>query len=150
MNKDNKINNETRAEKAKVSQWRPSNLLEAPEARPGMKQRWIATIVLGQETPTNVAKRLREGWQPRDPKTVKDAQHFPTIEHGKFAGCIGIEGMVLCEMPEEMVNQRNEYYAKMTENMMTSVHRDINKIEQPGQPIQRSYKSSVTRGGYKE
>ena len=58
----NKLNNETRAEKAKVSQWRPSNLLEAPAPRPGYKQRWIATMVLGQETPTNVAKRLREGW----------------------------------------------------------------------------------------
>ena len=100
MNKDNKINNETRAEKAnKVSKWRPSNLLEAPEARPGYAQRWVATMVLGQETPTNVAKRLREGWVPRDPKTVKEIQHFPTIEHGKFAGHIGIEGMVLCEMP---------------------------------------------------
>ena len=43
MNKDNKIKHETRVEKsAKVSSWRPSNLLEAPEARPGFKQRWIA------------------------------------------------------------------------------------------------------------
>ena len=75
-NNDNKINNETRAEKAKVSNWRPSNLLEAPEARPGFSQRWIATMVLGQETPTNVAKRLREGWVPRDPKTVKELKLF--------------------------------------------------------------------------
>ena len=146
----NKINNETRAEKAKVSQWRPSNLLEAPEARPGYKQRWIATMVLGQETPTNVAKRLREGWQPRDPKTVKNAQHFPTIEHGKFAGYIGIEGMLLCEMPEEMVNERNLYYARMTENLMRSVEQDMHRVEQPGNPIQKSFKSSVTRGGFKE
>ena len=146
----NKINNETRAEKAKVSQWRPSNLLEAPEPRPGYKQRWIATMVLGQETPTNVAKRLREGWQPRDPKTVKNVQHFPTIEHGKFAGHIGIEGMLLCEMPEEMVNERNMYYARMTENLMRSVEQDIHKVEQPGNPIQKSFKTSVTRGGFKE
>ena len=136
---NNKIKNETRAEQAKVSQWRPSNLLEAPEPRPGYKQRWIATMVLGQETPTNVAKRLREGWQPRDPKTVKDAQHFPTIEHGKFAGYIGIEGMLLCEMPEEMVNERNLYYARMTENLMRSVEQDIHKVEQPGNPIQKSF-----------
>jgi len=53
-------------------------------------------------------------------------------------------------MPEEMVNQRNEYYARMTENLMSSVAQDINRVESPGQPIQRSYKSSVTRGGYKE
>ena len=146
----NKINNETRADKAKVSQWRPSNLLEAPEPRPGYKQRWIATMVLGQETPTNVAKRLREGWQPRDPKTVKNAEHFPTIEHGKFAGYIGIEGMLLCEMPEEMVNERNMYYARMTENLMRSVEQDIHKVEQPGNPISKSFKSEVTRGGFKE
>jgi hypothetical protein len=148
MNKDNKINNETRVEKStKVSQWRPSNLLEAPEARPGFSQRWIATMVLGQETPTNVAKRLREGWQPRDPKTVKDLQHFPTIEHGRFTGHIGIEGMVLCEMPTEMVDQRNAYYAKMTDNLMHSVENDMNRAETPGQPIQRTFKSSVTTGG---
>jgi len=146
----NKIKNETRAEQAKVSQWRPSNLLEAPEARPGYKQRWIATMVLGQETPTNVAKRLREGWQPRDPKTVKNAEHFPTIEHGKFAGYIGIEGMLLCEMPEEMVNERNLYYARMTENLMRSVEQDMHRVEQPGNPIQKSFKSEVTRGGFKE
>ena len=147
----NKIKNETRVEEStRVSQWRPSNLLEAPAPRPGYKQRWIATMVLGQETPTNVAKRLREGWQPRDPKTVKNAGHYPTIEHGKFAGYIGIEGMLLCEMPEEMVNERNLYYAQMTENLMRSVQADIHKVEQPGNPITKTFKTEVTRGGFKE
>jgi len=148
MNKDNKINNETRSEKSKlVSKWRPSNLLEAPEPRPGYAQRWVVTMVLGQETPTNVAKRLREGWAPRDVKTIKDGQHFPTIEHGKFAGHIGIEGMVLCEMPQEMLNQRNDYYAQMTENLMRSVENDMNKVESPGQPISRTFKTTVSSEG---
>ena len=148
MNKDNKINNETRVEKSKLaSKWRPSNLLEAPEPRPGYAQRWVATMVLGQETPTNVAKRLREGWAPRDVKTIKDGQHFPTIEHGKFAGHIGIEGMVLCEMPQEMLDQRNDYYAQMTENLMRSVENDMNKVESPGQPIQRTFKTTVSTEG---
>jgi hypothetical protein len=104
-------------------------------------------MVLGQETPTNVAKRMREGWQPRSAKSIKDSQHFPTIEHGKFAGHIGIEGMVLCEMPTEMVNQRNEYYANMTDNLMTSVEQDMNRAETPGQPISRSFKSKVSSDG---
>ena len=148
MNKDNKINNETRVEKSKLaSKWRPSNLLEAPEPRPGYAQRWVATMVLGQETPTNVAKRLREGWAPRDVKTIKDGQHFPTIEHGKFAGHIAIEGMVLCEMPQEMLDQRNDYYAQMTENLMRSVENDMNKVESPGQPIQRTFKTTVSSEG---
>ena len=148
MNKDNKINNETRVEKSKLaSKWRPSNLLEAPEPRPGYAQRWVATMVLGQETPTNVAKRLREGWVPRDVKSIPDGQHFPTIEHGKFAGHIGIEGMVLCEMPQEMLDQRNDYYAQMTENLMRSVENDMNKVEKPGQPIQRTFKTTVSSEG---
>jgi hypothetical protein len=148
MNKSNKINNETRVEKSKLaSKWRPSNLLEAPEPRPGYAQRWVATMVLGQETPTNVAKRLREGWVPRDVKSIPDGQHFPTIEHGKFAGHIGIEGMVLCEMPQEMLDQRNDYYAQMTENLMRSVENDMNKVESPGQPIQRTFKTTVSSEG---
>ena len=148
MNKDNKIKNETRVEKSTLaSKWRPSNLLEAPEPRPGYAQRWVATMVLGQETPTNVAKRLREGWQPRSAKSIKDGQHFPTIEHGKFAGHIGIEGMVLCEMPQEMLDQRNDYYAQMTENLMRSVENDMNKVEKPGQPIQRTFKTTVSSEG---
>jgi hypothetical protein len=151
MEKTNKIKHETQVEKStRVSNWRPGNLLEAPEARPGFKQRWIATMVLGQEQPTNVAKRMREGWRPRDPKTVKDAQNFPTIDHGKFSGYIGIEGMVLCEIPQELWNERNAYYAKMTDNLMRSVQQDIHKVEQPGQPISQSFKTSVTRGGFKE
>jgi len=44
--------------------------------------------------------------------------------------------MVLCEMPEEMVNQRNDYYAQMTNNLMQSVEQDMNRAETPGQPIQ--------------
>ena len=59
----NKIKHETQEEKSsRVSHWQPSNLLEAPEPRAGYKQRWIATMILGQEQPTNVAKRMREGW----------------------------------------------------------------------------------------
>jgi hypothetical protein len=147
----NKIKHETQEEKSsRVSHWQPSNLLEAPDPRPGFKQRWIATMILGQEQPTNVAKRMREGWQPRDPKTVTGGKSYATIEHGKFAGFIGIEGMVLCEMPEEMVNERNEYYAQMTDNLMRSVEQDIHRAESPGNPIQKTFKSEVTRGGFKE
>ena len=147
----NKIKHETKDEQSsKVSHWQPSNLLEAPEPRAGFKQRWIATMILGQEQPTNVAKRMREGWKPRDPKTITGGQQFATIEHGKFSGFIGIEGMVLCEMPEQMVNERNEYYARMTENLMRSVEQDIHRAESPGNPIQKTFKSEVTRGGFKE
>ena len=91
--------------------WTPPALLDAPQARPGFKQRWVATTILGKETPDNVYKRMREGWEPRKSETVKE-QHFPTINHGQWVGCIGIEGMVLCEMPEEKHDSMKAYYGE--------------------------------------
>jgi len=138
---------ETRDELSRKKAWRPPSLLEAPSARPGYKQRWVATSILGQDNPTNWAKRMREGWQPRDPKTVSKDFPVATIEHGKFAGYIGVEGMVLCEMPEEMVSERNEYYANKTRNQELAVEHDLHRSEQPGNPIQRDHRSKTTVGG---
>ena len=80
--------------------WKPPSLLDAPEPRPGYTQRWIATSIQGRDTPDNVFKRMREGWNPRKADSVKD-KLFPTINHGQWSGSIGIEGMLLCEMPTE-------------------------------------------------
>ena len=48
---------------------------------------------------------------------------------------------------QEMVNQRNEYYAQMTDNLMRSVENDMNRAETPGQPIQRTFKTTVSSDG---
>ena len=89
--------------------WKPPSLLDAQEPRPGYTQRWIATSIQGKETPDNVYKRMREGWSPRKADTVKD-QLYPTINHGQWAGSIGIEGMLLCEMPKEKHKSMKNYY----------------------------------------
>ena len=34
--------------------WKPPALLDAPEARPGHVQRWVATSIQGRDTPDNV------------------------------------------------------------------------------------------------
>jgi hypothetical protein len=48
----------------------PSSALPDPTPEPGYVYRWIATHVLGQADPTNVSKKMREGWEP-----VKAADH---------------------------------------------------------------------------
>ena len=102
----NETRNSTRNEQSRPdTAWKPPSLLDAPEPRPGYTQRWIATSIQGKETPDNVYKRMREGWEPRSADSVKDPL-FPTINHGQWAGSIGIEGMLLCEMPEEKASSR--------------------------------------------
>lgn len=145
-----KAERETRDESTRKTEWKPPSILEAPPARPGYTQRWIATKILGIDNPSNWAKRRREGWEPRKVETLPKDFHAPTIDHGSYAGYIGIEGMVLCEMPEEMVNQRNSYYQKKTNSQMEAVKNDLHRVEQVGNPIHRDHKTSVTRGGIEE
>ena len=44
--------------------WQPPALLDAPEVRHGMVQRWVAASIQGKDTPDNVYKRC-----------VKDGNH---------------------------------------------------------------------------
>ena len=53
--------NSVRDEQARQeTSWKPPALLDAPEARPGFVQRWVATSIQGKDTPDNVYKRMRE------------------------------------------------------------------------------------------
>ena len=127
--------------------WQPPALLDAPEARPGYVQRWIATSIQGKETPDNVFKRMREGWQPRPADTVKDDKLFPTINHGQWAGSIGIEGMLLCEMPVEKRQSQKDYYENRNNEQNESVAGELDAIgRNNGQPIFQERKSSASRG----
>ena len=126
--------------------WKPPSLLDSPEPRPGMTQRWITTSIQGRDTPDNVYKRMREGWNPRPAETVKD-KLFPTINHGQWAGSIGIEGMLLCEMPVEKRQSQKDYYQNRNNEQNESVVGELDAIgRNNGQPIFQERKSSASRG----
>ena len=119
--------NESREAEAHAPvQWKQASTLEAPPAREGMVQRWVATSILGEDVTHAVMKKQREGWTPRPADTVPDSFPVPTNEHGRFKGCIGIEGMILCEMPEEMVNQRTAFFAGKTGDQERFVEGNLN------------------------
>ena len=127
--------------------WKPPSLLDSPEPRPGMTQRWITTSIQGKDTPDNVYKRMREGWNPRPAETVKD-KLFPTINHGQWAGSIGIEGMLLCEMPLETHKQMKDYYQNRNSEQNESISGNLDALgRQTGQSIYQNRKSSSSRGG---
>ena len=126
--------------------WQPPALLDAPDARPGMVQRWVATSIQGKDTPDNVYKRMREGWEPRKADTVKD-QLFPTINHGQWAGSIGIEGMLLCEMPKEKHRAMKNYYQNKSSEANESIAGDLDALgRKTGQTIYQDRSSNSSRG----
>ena len=54
---------ESRAKQARAVYVPPTSLPD-PTPEPGIVFRWIATHVLGQADPTNVSRKMREGWEP--------------------------------------------------------------------------------------
>ena len=145
--RENQNRNSVRDEESRpMTAWKPPSLLDAPEARPGYVQRWVATSIQGKDTPDNVYKRMREGWEARKAETVK-SKLFPTINHGQWAGCVGIEGMLLCEMPEERHRSMKEYYSSKNGEQNESIASDLDALgRRNGQPIYQERKSSSSRG----
>ena len=139
--------NDVRVEQARPdTAWQPPSLLDAPNPRPGMVQRWIATSIQGKDTPDNVYKRMRAGWNPRAADTVKD-QRYPTINHGQWAGSIGVEGMILCEMPEEKFKAMKEYYQGKNLDQNEAIPGELDAMARTGGiPIQQDRKSTSSRG----
>jgi hypothetical protein len=136
-----------RAEEARQeTAWKPPSLLDAPDPRQGMVQRWIATSIQGKDTPDNVYKRMRAGWEPRPADTVKD-KRYPTINHGEWAGCIGVEGMLLCEMPVEKHRSMKEYYSGKSTEQNESISYDLEALgRRSGLPISQDRQTTMSRG----
>ena len=106
-------------EKTKRNQpWRPPSSLEAPEAPPGFKHRWIRAETLGTDDKKNMAARL-----------------------------IGVGGLVLARIPNEIVESRAEYFAEQTKTQEEAVDNNLFKEQHRSMPISSERNSRVTFGG---
>ena len=146
-------NSDTRETKARPKVWKMPSALELPDEAikvaesQGITYRWIRESVLGQDDKTNVSKRFREGFEPVRPEELPGFHDLPIVDDGRHAGIIGVGGLILCKIPKEIADQRNEYFASQTENQMSAVENDLMREENPAMPISRELKSRVTFGG---
>ena len=108
--------------------WIRGASLEMPPARPGMDQRWIRTELAGKPDATNFAPKQREGWKLRKADTVSDDFPVPKIDHGKFAGYIGIEGNVLCERPMALSRRRTKHFEQQTARRTEAINAGLDRV----------------------
>ena len=138
---------ENSREKQKRTQpWRPPSSLDAPEAPEGFQHRWIRSETLGVDDKKNMAGRLREGFE-----LVRADEYpefpSPTIENGKHAGVIGVGGLLLARIPEEIVKEREDYFKSQTKAQEDSVDNNLFKEQHRSMPISVDRQSRVTFGG---
>lgn len=127
------------------SNWERPSELQAPKPRPGFTQRWIR-IKLGNESDArNSQRKFREGWVPRGVDTVPEGYAPPTFLHPQLGNLIGVEDLILCEMPITKAQQRNAYYRNRRDKMIEGIENDLQNIARGGPRINQTGKTEVTK-----
>ena len=149
-----KIDRTSRSSREKVETrnkpWTPPSSLDAPPAPKGFKHRWIRTESVGFMDTGNVSKKLREGWEFVRAEEIKNQlgdHDYPVVREGQYQGLIGVGGLVLTRIPEEVVEQRRKYFENITADQVKSVDNDILREKRPEMPVNIDRQSRVSFGG---
>ena len=140
---------QTRAKTTATKTWTPPSSLDAPKPPEGYRHRWIRAETMGFNDTKNVAASLREGYELVRAEDYPD-QDFPTETTGKYAGIIGVGGLLLAKIPEEIAKQIEAYYDQLTKDKDDAVNNDLMKEQHPSMPIDNERQTRVTFGGTKK
>jgi len=139
----------TRSKTERPKVWTPPSSLDAPPAPDGFRHRWIRAESLGFQDTKNVSARLREGFELVRADEYPDAQ-YPVITDGKYAGVIGVGGLLLARISEEIAKQRAAYIENLSKGQDEAVEHDLMKEQHKSMPINVERQSRVTFGGTKK
>ena len=153
MEQDKKIKtsraSQTRAKQEKPKVWTPPSSLDAPPAPDGYRHRWIRAESMGFDDTKNMSGKIRSGWDLVRADEYPDTD-YPTVNEGRYAGVIGVGGLVLARIPEELAKQREAYYQQMNADRNEALENDLMKEQHPSMPINQDRQTRVTFGGSKK
>ena len=142
--------NQTRSKTERPKVWVPPSSLDAPPAPDGFRYRWIRAESMGFDDSKNIQGRLRSGYELVRAEEIENASDYPVIESGKYKGMIGVGGLLLAKVTEEIAQQRTDYVKKRTEGMNEAVDNDLMREQHKSMPINIDRQSRVTFGGTKK
>ena len=140
---------ETRTKTERPKEYKPPSSLDAPPAPDGFRHRWIRAESLGFNDQKNIHGRLRSGYELVRADEYKDSD-FPVILDGKYAGIIGVGGLLLARIPEELAQQRIDYQKKLSEGQDEAIENDLLRDQDKRMPIKIDRNSKQTFGGTKK
>ena len=140
---------QTREKTSKPKVWTPPSSLDAPPAPTGFQHRWLRAESLGFQDTKNISGRLRSGYELVRADEYPDSD-YPQVEDGKYKGVIGVGGLVLARVPDEIAEQRQAYYARQHNEKVQAVDNDLMKEQHQSMPINIDRQTRVTFGGSKK
>ena len=153
MNKETKTTsraNQTRSKTERPKVWVPPSSLDAPKPPDGFRYRWIRAESMGFEDSKNIQGRLRSGYELVRAEEVENSSDYPVLETGKYKGVIGVGGLLLAKVPDEIAAQRTAYIKRRTDGMNEAVDNDLMREQHKSMPINIDRQSRVTFGGTKK
>ena len=148
---DNKTSraSQTRSKTERPKVWTPPSSLDAPPAPDGFRHRWIRAESLGFQDTKNISGRMRSGYELVRADEYKDSD-YPIVQDGKYKGVIGVGGLLLARVPEEIAKSRANYFAAQARGQDEAVENDLMREEHKSMPIDVDRQSRVTFGGTKK
>ena len=144
---------DSRASQTKVKEqkkvWTPPSSLDAPPAPDGYRHRWIRAETMGFDDTKNMSGKIRSGWELVRADEYPGSE-YPVLKEGKYAGVIGVGGLVLARISEELAKSREDYFRRQTEAKDEAVNNDLMKEEHKSMPINVDRQTRVTFGGTKK
>ena len=140
---------QTRTKTERPKEYRPPSSLDAPPAPDGFRHRWIRAESMGFNDTKNIHGRLRSGYELVRADEYKDDESYPVVMDGKYAGVIGVGGLLLARIPEELAQSRVDYQKRQTEGQDEAVENDLLKDQDKRMPM-KFERSSKNFGGTKK
>ena len=138
----------TRSKTERPKEYKPPSSLDAPPAPDGFRHRWIRAESMGFNDTKNIHGRLRSGYELVRADEY-DTDQYPTVLDGKYAGVIGVGGLLLARIPEELAQSRMDYQKRQTEGQDEAVENDLLKDHDKRMPM-KFERSSKNFGGTKK
>ena len=138
----------TRSKTERPKEYKPPSSLDAPTAPDGFRHRWIRAESMGFNDTKNIHGRLRSGYELVRADEY-DADSYPVVMDGKYAGVIGVGGLLLARIPEELAQSRIDYQKRQTEGQDEAVENDLLKDQDKRMPM-KFERSSKNFGGTKK
>ena len=136
---------QSRTQQERPKQWAPAELLPEPDKQPGFAYRWVRIATLNKPDPKNISGKLREGWEP---VRIEEQPKFKLLvdPNSRFKENIEVDGLLLCKTPEELVSQRNNYYANQTIAQTNAIDNSFMRESDARMPLFAERKSSTSFG----
>ena len=138
-----------RSKTERPKEYKPPSSLDAPPAPDGFRHRWIRAESMGFNDTKSIHGRLRSGYELVRADEY-DSEEYPVVVDGKHAGVIGVGGLLLARIPEELAQQRVDYQRRQTEGQDEAIENDLLRDQDKRMPISVDRNSKHTFGGTKK